>query len=58
MLAGYLDIDLRTDPGLLWIAEEAFFAPLPEHYVTHRDGHGDVYYFNTATNGAPQRLGL
>lgn len=48
--ASYLDINLGVDPGLLWIAEEAFFAPLPDHYVTHRDGHGDLYYFNTATN--------
>jgi chromosome segregation ATPase len=48
--ATYLDIDLGVDPDLLWIAEEAFFAPLPDHYVTHRDGMGDVYYFNTATN--------
>ena len=48
--ANYLDIDLSLDPDLLWIAEEAFFAPLPDHYVTHRDGMGDVYYFNTATN--------
>lgn len=48
--AAYLDVNMAVDPGLLWIAEEAFFAPLPEHYVTHRDGHGDLYYFNTATN--------
>lgn len=48
--ASYLDINLGVDPDLLWIAEEAFFAPLPDHYVTHHDGMGDLYYFNTATN--------
>ena len=48
--ANYLDIDLSLDPDLLWIAEEAFFAPLPDHYMIHKDGMGDVYYFNTATN--------
>eukprot|EP01048_Picozoa_sp_COSAG05_P019257 COSAG05_NODE_2968_length_2457_cov_7.905004_2_plen_211_part_00 len=48
--AHYLDIDLSgPDRGLLWIAEEAYFAPLPDQYQRHKDTRGDEYFFNTAT---------
>ena len=48
--AHYLDIDLSgPDRGLLWIAEEAYFAPLPDQYQRHTDNRGDEYFFNTAT---------
>eukprot|EP01052_Picozoa_sp_SAG31_P006318 SAG31_NODE_288_length_18400_cov_55.018851_21_plen_92_part_00 len=30
--AEYLGIDLKVDPNLLWIAEEAYFAPLPDNF--------------------------
>eukprot|EP01047_Picozoa_sp_COSAG01_P038197 COSAG01_NODE_3085_length_6574_cov_4.675418_6_plen_836_part_01 len=48
--AHYLDIDLNGDGrDLVWIAEQAYFAPLPEQYQKHRDNHGDEFFFNTAT---------
>ena len=44
--AEYLGIDMAVDSNLLWIAEEAYFAPLPENFEEHTNERGDKYYYN------------
>ena len=44
--AEYLGIDMAVDPNLLWIAEEAYFAPLPDNFEEHTNERGDKYYYN------------
>eukprot|EP00741_Cyanophora_paradoxa_P006029 tig00000970_g5847.t1 len=48
--ARYLGMDPVTDCHLLWIAEEALSAPLPDEYEEHLDEEGKVYYYNTETD--------
>jgi centrosomal protein CEP164 len=44
--ARYLGINPNQDSDLLWIAEEALWAPLPEEWTEHFDSDGRVFYFN------------
>jgi len=44
--ARYLGIDTVQDVDLLWVAEEALFAPLPEDWTEHFDSDGRVFYYN------------
>ena len=45
----YLGMDLREDAHLLWIAEEAIRAPLPEHWEYQVDVSGRPVYLNTVS---------
>lgn len=42
----HLGMDLRDDVHLLWIAEEALRAPLPEHWEATVDAYGRPQYRN------------
>merc|ERR1719502_1079518 len=44
--ARYLGIDTVLDADLLWVAEEALWAPLPEDWTEHFDRDGRVFYYN------------
>lgn len=44
--ARYLGIDPAVDHDLLWVAEEALWAPLPEDWTEHFDSDGRVFYYN------------
>mmetsp|Transcript_19141 Transcript_19141/g.30735 ORF Transcript_19141/g.30735 Transcript_19141/m.30735 type:complete len:380 (-) Transcript_19141:106-1245(-) len=44
--ARYLGIDPVADSDLLWVAEEALWAPLPEEWTEHFDADGRVFYYN------------
>ena len=48
--AVYLGIDLVEDSDLVYIAEWAINAPLPEGWSEHVDEEGHEFYFNTMTN--------
>eukprot|EP00899_Mesostigma_viride_P016433 jgi/Mesvir1/24791/Mv22043-RA.1 len=45
-MALHLQMDATADPHLMWIAEEAYDAPLPEPWTEHYDEDGMVYFFN------------
>ena len=47
--AAYLGLRAQTDPELMWIAEEAAAAPLPDGWAVRRDPKGRLYYWNEAT---------
>ena len=48
--AEYLGINITREPDLLWIAEEAYFAPLPDGFEEHADERGEKYFFNPQTD--------
>ena len=48
--AVYLGIDLVEDSDLVYIAEWAINAPLPEGWSEHVDEEGHEFYFNSMTN--------
>lgn len=47
--ARYLGIDPVADTDLMWIAEEALWAPLPEEWTEHFDSGDRVFYYSTQT---------
>ena len=47
--AVFLGIDPERDPELLWIAQQAYFAPLPPPWTEHTDPQGNVYFYNPAS---------
>jgi len=47
--ASYLGFDLEADPDLLYIAEWALTAPVPEGWTVHLDGEGHEFFHNAAT---------
>eukprot|EP00929_Paragymnodinium_shiwhaense_P007410 TRINITY_DN111313_c0_g1_i1.p1 TRINITY_DN111313_c0_g1~~TRINITY_DN111313_c0_g1_i1.p1 ORF type:complete len:1507 (+),score=590.76 TRINITY_DN111313_c0_g1_i1:138-4658(+) len=47
-----LDIDPIKEHDLLWIAEEAFNAPLPPFWTEHQDEQNRIYFHNTATGNS------
>jgi hypothetical protein len=47
--ARHLGIDPAYEPDLLWIAEQAYDAPAPDHWEEYVDASGNIYYFNTLT---------
>ena len=49
-MAEYLGIRVLSEPQLLWIANDAFSAPLPSGWVTHRDADGRMFFHNSASN--------
>jgi hypothetical protein len=49
-MAEYLGIRVLSEPGLLWIASEAFVAPLPADWTTHNDADGRLFFHNSASN--------
>mmetsp|Transcript_47670 Transcript_47670/g.91012 ORF Transcript_47670/g.91012 Transcript_47670/m.91012 type:complete len:837 (+) Transcript_47670:329-2839(+) len=50
--ARHLGIDPTYDADLLWIAEQAYNAPVPENWEEHMDDHDNIYYFNKLTGVA------
>jgi hypothetical protein len=42
-------MDPVFDADLLWIAEQAYYAPLPANWEEAGDGDGNIYYFNAMT---------
>jgi len=44
-----LGLDPDLDADLLWVAQEAFAAPLPAGWTDHVDAEGRVYFCNTVT---------
>mmetsp|Transcript_18787 Transcript_18787/g.52341 ORF Transcript_18787/g.52341 Transcript_18787/m.52341 type:complete len:703 (+) Transcript_18787:453-2561(+) len=47
--ARYLGINPVYDSDLLWIAEQAYDAPLPANWAEAQDQDGNIYYYNTVT---------
>lgn len=47
--AVWLGIDPIADEDLLWIAQQAYFAPVPQPWSEHADSMGNVYYYNKGT---------
>ena len=47
--AAYLGMDPVADKDLLYIAEWALSAPLPEGWTEHVDTSGNEFYFNSMT---------
>jgi len=47
--ARYLGMDPVFDADLLWIAEQAYYAPLPANWQEAADADGNIYYFNSMT---------
>ena len=48
-MAEYLGIRVLTESHLMWVAVEAFNAPLPVGWGAHADGSGKIYFFNHST---------
>ncbi|KXZ45827.1 hypothetical protein GPECTOR_50g621 [Gonium pectorale] len=48
----YLGMDVAEDADLLYIAEWALTAPLPEGWTVHLDGEGNEFFYNAATNAS------
>ncbi|KAK3273728.1 hypothetical protein CYMTET_18050 [Cymbomonas tetramitiformis] len=47
--AKHLGIDPVEDADLLWIAEQAYDAPVPDNWVEHIDDNENIYYHNAVT---------
>jgi hypothetical protein len=47
--AVYLGMDPHADHALLYIAEWALTAPLPEGWTEHNDASGNEFYYNAMT---------
>ena len=47
--ARYIGMDPIGDVNLLWIAEEALCASLPEGWTEHADQNGNTFYYNAGT---------
>ena len=45
-MAEYLHIRVLSEPQLIWIAVEAYKAPLPEGWSNHQDASGRTYFFH------------
>merc|ERR1719440_1785745 len=50
-----LDIDPIKESDMLWIAEEAFNAPLPPFWTEHQDDQGRVYFHSSFTGESTWR---
>ena len=48
-MAEYLGIDEVAEPGLMWVARQAFVAPLGEDWRELEDDVGEVYFYNPGT---------
>lgn len=49
-MAEYLGIRVLSEPSLLWIASEAFVAPLPTGWITSKDKEGRLFFYNSTNN--------
>ncbi|KAJ1472595.1 hypothetical protein T484DRAFT_1571568, partial [Baffinella frigidus] len=47
--ARYIGMDPIGDVNLLWIAEEALCASLPEGWTEHTDAAGNAFYYNAGS---------
>jgi len=50
--ARYLGMDPVLDSDLLWVAEEALRAPLPEDCTEHYDNLGRIFYYSLTTRAS------
>ena len=48
-MAEYLGIDEVAEPGLMWVARQAFVAPLGEDWQELEDDAGEFYFYNPGT---------
>ena len=48
--ATYLGMEPEEDEELLWIAEQALRAPVPEGWEEMMDPFGDIYFYNDTTS--------
>jgi hypothetical protein len=48
--AEYLGMDVAADRDLLYIAEWAITAPLPDGWTEHLDAQGNEFYYNSVTS--------
>ena len=48
-MADYLGIDEDTEPELMWVARQAFVAPLGEDWQELEDDSGEPYFYSPAT---------
>ena len=53
--AQYLGMDAHEDAELLWIAEQALRAPVPDGWEEMMDPFGDLYFFNETTSQATRQ---
>jgi Ca2+-binding EF-hand superfamily protein len=51
-MAEYLGIRVLSEQSLLWIASDAFVAPLPPGWVTHKDSDGRLFFHNNTNNSS------
>ena len=51
-MSEYLGIRVLSEPSLLWIAADAFSAPLPTGWTTHRDTSGRMFFHNSTSNAS------
>jgi hypothetical protein len=42
----YLGMDVSRDDDLLWIADLALSAPLPDGWSEHEDAKGNIFFYN------------
>ena len=50
--ARYLGMDPEDDADLLYIAEWALTAPMPDGWTVHLDGDGNEFFYSAATNNS------
>ena len=53
--AEYLGMDVNEDAELLWIAEQALRAPVPQGWEEKIDPFDDLYFFNETTYQSTRR---
>jgi hypothetical protein len=51
-MSEYLGIRVLSEPSLLWIAVDAYSAPLPSGWATHRDAEGRMFFHNATSNAS------
>ena len=51
-MAEYLGIKVLSEPHLMWIAVEAYNAPLPPGWTAHADNAGKTYFFHAASRAS------
>ena len=50
-MAEFMAVDLKAEPGLLWVVEQALVAPLPAGWTEHTDDDDGTEYYYHAESG-------
>uniref|UniRef100_A0A7S0TLQ5 WW domain-containing protein n=2 Tax=Hemiselmis andersenii TaxID=464988 RepID=A0A7S0TLQ5_HEMAN len=50
--AVYLGMDTVKDKDILWVADMALSAPLPEEWSEHQDANGNIFFYNSKTQAS------